>query len=76
MVEYIAFVKAGGSSGLTEKFVTLGIIAFFAMIVYAIMPKMLDKKIREYHGQCEIEEEEESGRDEKAKEIRQGVKNK
>lgn len=48
-----------GSDGTTiQKLLLLGLVVLFALIVYAFFPRLAEKKIREYHEQCEIEEEE------------------
>ncbi|SES83499.1 hypothetical protein [[Clostridium] polysaccharolyticum] len=46
-----------GSSSVTGKLEVLAGVVVFAAIVYAIFPRLAEKKLREYHKQCEIEDE-------------------
>lgn len=41
-----------------EKLILLVIVALFAGVVYAILPRLTEKKIRGLHKQIDIEEEE------------------
>lgn len=55
MTNFTVLVSVGTNS--LEKMGILGIIVLFAGAVYAIMPRVLDKKLREYHESLEREQE-------------------
>lgn len=48
----------GSDASIGEKLLLLGVVVVFAGIAYAILPRLGEKKIRGYHEQCELEEEE------------------
>lgn len=52
------FVLSVFLSGVSGKFITLGGILLFVCLLYFILPKIMEPKIRDYHKQCELDEDE------------------
>ena len=55
MTHFTVLVSVGTNN--LEKLGILGIIVLFSGAVYAIMSRVLDKKLREYHESLEREQE-------------------
>lgn len=45
---------------LSDKLMILGGLVAFTCILYFVLPKLLNRRIRGYHEQCEIPEEEQN----------------
>lgn len=58
MKNVISLFLIGSDASIVQKLSLLGVVVVFAGIVYVILPRLAQKKIRGYHEQCELEEEE------------------
>lgn len=75
MKSVISLFLIGSDGTIIQKISLLGVVMLFALIVYAILPRLTEKKIRGYHEQCELEEEEADELSEKlTSDINEGAK--
>lgn len=58
MKNVISLFLIGSDASIVQKLSLLGVVVVFAGIVYVILPRLAQKKIRGYYEQCELEEEE------------------
>lgn len=54
-------------SSVFQKLGVFALVALFAAVVYAILPKVAEKKTRGYYDSCELDEDEDSVEQEETK---------